>query len=369
MLLREATAPEESSSTAEATAPIVVPFVRSAKEHREPFHDRTTQIGGNSVAVGPVDVAPFGFARHVVLMVETDGTGAGGGAVAANDAPWNVLQNVTLTDVNGRPIVSPMSGFDLRMINMVGAYTQGVYDPADLPSFSGVDADGEFSFKLRIPIEITGKNGLGALPNMHAGSTYKVNYNIADEATIYTTAPATTTPGVRVRMWLEAWTQPAPTSMEGSAQEQNPPHVGTSQFWSKQQVNISPGEQTIRLSRVGNHIRNLLFVFRNDAATPVRLSAEFPDPVRLNWETRLLDNVSRLVLQDQFKERYGIALPAGCFVWDFTHDADGRPGNEDRHMYLPTSQATRLELQGTFGGGGILDILTNDIAPISAPAV
>jgi hypothetical protein len=35
---------------------------------------------------------------------------------------------------------------------------------------------------------------------------------------------------------------------------------------------------------------------------------------------------------------------------------------ENRDLWLPTLGSTRLELQGSFGGAGVLTVLTNDVA-------
>jgi len=53
---------------------------------------------------------------------------------------------------------------------------------------------------------------------------------------------------------------------------------------------------------------------------------------------------------------------AGVLVFPFTDDQDGGIGYESRHMWLPTVQSTRLEIEGAFGAAGTLEILTNDVA-------
>lgn len=348
-----------------ADAPVIRnPFVRAASQSRQPFHDKTTAIGSSAVRVGPIDVAAMGYMRALVLYVETDGTGAGGSAVAAADAPWNVLDSISLEDVNGRPIVGPLSGYDLYLINKWGAYTSGEYDPANLPSYTAVSSNGEFAFKLRIPVELTERDALGSLPNLTASATYKLHYTVAAESTVYGTAPATTTPGVRVKATLEAWSQPRPTDARGLPNETTPPAMGTTQFWSKSTVNVSAGEQRIAFKRMGNLIRNIIMVYRDDSSPAARTTGEFPDTFRIEWDNKILDTFDKELWGDQMRERYGQNQDTGVFVYDLTHDADGRPGNENRHLYLPTVSGTRLEFIGSFSGsGGVLTILTNDVAP------
>lgn len=346
---------------------IIVPnrFTRAAKEHVEPFADNSVQMAAGPVQVGPLDVISFGYLRHIVLQVTTSGGVGGAATVAAKeDAPWSALRDITLSDVNGAPIVGPLSGYDLYLANKYGAYTFDT-DPANTPNFSavavGAGATGHFTFQLRVPVEIAGRDALGALPNMNAASTYKLSYSVAGSADVYSTAPATTLPTVRVRAWIEAWTQPQGADLRGLPNEQRPPAEGTSQYWTKQVVNINAGDQRIRLTRMGNLIRNLIFIQRN--ATPVRSTTDFPDPVRIEWDGKIKDNIGRDVLRNQVRERYGFAGDTGVFVWEFTHDLDYRPGNEMRDLYLATTQATRMELVGNFANAGTLTILTNDVAP------
>lgn len=340
-------------------------FVRAAHEVHQPFNDTLTQIGASAKPVGPLDVASMGFMRSIILHVATDGTGAGGSAAGHEDSPWRALENIQLSDTNGRPIVGPLNGYDLYLINKWGAQggVGSEYDPAELPSYSGVDANGEFSFAVRIPVEITSRDGVGSLPNLSSSATYKLHYTIAAESVIYTTAPVTTTPAVRVKATLEAWSQPPAQNPLGYPNKTEPDASGTTSYWSATTHNISPGQQRVPIKRMGNLIRNLIYVFRNDAGSPVRNSAEFPDQTQIHWDNKIADTYDKEVWVDQMYERFGQTPDEGVFVSDFTHDSDGRPGNENRHLYLPTVQGTRYELNGIFDGGGVLTIITNDVAP------
>jgi hypothetical protein len=116
---------------------------------------------------------------------------------------------VALHDVNGAPIVGPFSGWDLYQAHKWGGYA-AFDDPALSPSFSAVGASGgNFSFLLRVPVEIGNRDALGALPNMNASSTYKLRLALAPSNRIYTTPPGTTLPTVRFRVWAECWAPPS----------------------------------------------------------------------------------------------------------------------------------------------------------------
>lgn len=353
-------------SPAPGPAVMANPFTRAATEHVEPFDDRSVLVTtSGSTAVGPIDVPAFGYLRHVLLLVQATGGVGGGATVAAHeDSPWRAIRDIQITDVNGVPLIGPITGYELYLINKYGAYNFD-QDMANSPAFSnvvaGAGASGNFSFLLRIPLEIAERDALGALPNMNSSATYKLWFTIAPATEVYTTAPATTLPTVRVRSFLEAWTQPPAADLRGMPNITQPPAMGTTQFWSKSVFNVNAGDQRIRLTRVGNLIRNLLFVFRN--ATPVRNSTNFPDPVRVEWDGKILFNEASLIMQHYMRERNGFAPDTGVFAVQLTTDLDYKPGNEMRDQYIATTQATRLELVGTFGAAGTLTVLTNDVAP------
>lgn len=345
----------------------LIPFVRASRERTELADDRSTQIQTSSRAVGPLDVPASGFLRFLVLQVEATGGAQGAAVVAATeDAPFAVFDDITLSDVNGNPIFGPLNGYHAYLAEKYGAYSH-ITDARQLPSFSGVAATGNFAFTLRIPIEISPRDALGALANQSASQTYKLRYSIAPSSSIYTTAPATTLPTVRVRAWLEAWAQPRPENAFGQPQEESPPAHGTTQYWSSAVYNLNAGEQTIRLTRMGNLVRTIVAILRSGGA---RTDANFPDPIRFEYDGSLIEQVSRGIFIDRIVQRYGFVAAAnvangrdtGVFVWEFTHDLDGKPGYELRDLYLPTTQATRLDLRGSFTGANTLTVLTNDVA-------
>lgn len=340
----------KQAAPAKAAAP-VLPFTALAREHTEPMFDVTNTLGASTVNVGTLEVPAFGFLRHIVLLVTISGATGGTPALAA-DAPWNIFSELTLTDVNGQPIFGPYTGWDAYLSHLLGGYAFDS-DPKHSAFYSAPDANGNTQFLLRIPVEITQRDALGALANMNASSTYRLRVGLAPSSTYYSTAP-TTLPSVRVQAYVECW-----TPGEGGAQ---PLGLGTTQVWSKEIKNVSAGSQTFRLSRVGNSIRNLVLVTRDN--TGARIGTSLPDPLQVMLDGRLLFTIPRGLLTHYQAERYGYTgtqIPTGVYVFDMTHDFDGHPGGELRDQWLHTTSATRLELQGSFGSAGTLTILTNDV--------
>lgn len=345
---------------------LVVPFVRAAQEHIEGFLDVTQVIGASNVPLAPVDLPAYGFVRGVYIEVTATG-GTGTVAVAKGDAPFTALTDISIMDVNGAPIVGPLDGYDVFLLNKYGGYRR--VNTKRHPDFQTVQTNGNFSFLVYVPIEVNQRDGLGALANLNAASSYKLRATVAASSSVYSVNP-TTLPNVRVRAWLDAWTQPAPSDLAGNAQQTQPPAHGTTSFWSKNIVNVSAGQQTIKLQRVGNLIRDLILVFRDTSG--VRNAASFPAPLDLYWDSRLLKSYQPIVWRADMSERFTLyntaadaadGLDTGVFVHDYMHEFDGKAGTELRDGWLPTVQSTRLELLGNFGAAGTLTVLTNDVAP------
>ena len=363
------------------------PFIRASAQHTEPTgYDVSTLMTGSVQTLPDIQVPAYGFLRAIWLVVTT--TGSAGTSVFGPDGPFNALQNIVLQEPNGAQICNFPSGYDLFLANKFGGY-ESLSDPRLSPNFSAVAAGGAFSFTLRVPVEIDVRSGLGALPNQNSGALFRLKVNLSGTATspagtaLYTTVPPTTLPTVRVRAYAEEWDQPE-ASTNGVANQTVPPALNTTQYWSRQDFPINAGTSNIRLTRMGNYLRNLVFVLR-DATTAARLVQDpnFPDPGTIYYDTRPLDTVSRAVWLDRIMNRYnyggygaggnlgspgtllgvdsGNGREAGVWPFDFCHEFDGSVGFENRDLWLPTYSSTRFEIGGNWGGAATLTVLTNDV--------
>lgn len=345
--------------------PLAVEFTAAAHEHVEPAIDVTrapTDWTASSSPLGPFEVPAYGYMRHLLLQVTASGGVAG---TVAADGPWSYFREIALLDVNGAPIYGPVSGYQTFLANVFGGYAF-VQDPRLDPDFTASPT--AFQFMLRIPVEINHNNGLGALGNQNAAATYRVRLVVGPLADFYSANP-TTNPTVRIRGWLEAWSVPTPTDLMGRPQETAPPRHGTTQYWSVQTVSVAAGQGTVRIARVGNLIRTLIFIARATGAG-ARSTTIYPDPAVLNWDNRQLINEPRMLRRKYASERNvmaaaaGVAdLPAGVFPYQFSHDVLGHAGDGTPELWLPTVQSSRIELTGIFTAGDI-EVLTNDVAPV-----
>jgi len=352
-----------------------VPFIRASQLHREPAGiDVSRQLLTTTQDLGVFDIPAYGFLRAVVIEVSSTG-GVGTSIVLQEDAPYNVLNNIALTEPNGAILTAVTSGYSLYLINKYGGY-RGFNDPEQSQSYSvAIGTSANLSFLLRIPVEISTRDTVGSLPNQNSGATFKLRLGLSAGATVFG-GTITTQPTVRVRVGMECWDQPEP-STAGAMNQVVPPAVNTTQFWTEQIYNLNTGLVTQRLSRVGNYLRNLIFVARRTAGTRAQGHTDWPDPGYVYLDTRPLDIVTRGQWLNQVYERYGYqtvagtatfaldsagGLDAGVYPYDFMHEFDGVAGHENRDLWLATLSSSRLELQGTFANADTLTVLTNDVA-------
>lgn len=344
--------------TTQAPPVPVIPFTQAAHEHVEPFPTTVVAAIGASAQIQEMVVPSYGYARHVYLQV----TGAGGviGAGTLGEGfPFNQIQALTLLDTNGAPLFGPMDGYQAFFANLMGGYAFQ-NDVRNAPNFIGTINS---AFGLRVPIEITHDTGLGALANQNSAAAYKLRLTIAPISVAYGTAP-TTPATLTIRPQLEAWSLPNEVDGFGRPQAQTPPNHGTLQYWSVSKPQVVAGNNYTAITRVGNLIRNLCFLART--AAPALSDTVFPDPAILSWDARQLINETQFYRSQIMWERLlGYTRQAGVFGYSFDHFPDNHCGDDDPTGWIPTVQATRLELDGNSAASGTVEILTNDIAPIA----
>jgi hypothetical protein len=339
-------------SKQEAAAVQPNPFTKASTRVTESFGELTKTLTASAQTLQQIDVPAQGYLADIVVSITVTGTT---GATYNADAPWNVFEQITLADVNGTPIVQ-LTGYDLFLANMFGGYAQNG-DPANYPGYTRT-ATG-FTFQLRIPVQIVQRNALGALANMNAAMTYKIKATLAPIASVYATNG--TGASATVKFTLEAWANPLAADLNGTPNTMTPPSLGTTQNWSEYVIPTSVGFNTLRFTRVGNVIRNIVFVNRD--ASGVRTDTGLPADLAIfldgnQWKRNTLNYELQRIYE---LYGYNTERPAGVWVLCLTDDFDGTPGEEIGDYWLQTTGATRLELQGTFSAIGTLTLLTNDI--------
>ena len=356
--LRDGQAPQAQGAAA------ALPFVVGSHHIVEgTFFDVSRQIDDNGAGFGPFDVPARGFARALWILIEGSGGNLGAG-VLHEDYPFSAIDQLTLSDPNGTTYFGPMAGYSAMVTNLTGGYAFES-DPAADPDFVGTI---NMSYAIRIPIEITAHDGYGSLLNQDANAPFRFAFRQPVRSQVFTTNP-TTAPTVRYRGYLEGWEDPPDADRDGNPVAQFPPGFPTTQYWTEQVIPVPvSGSRTDRLLRVGNPYRVLAMIYRSGSPL-ARSTANFPDPIRLSWDARDVYNMSRRHLRALAFEHYGRNFPAGVFAFDWISDGEGHAGNEGRKLYLPTTDGTRLELNGSYtvATAGTLTVLTNDVAPAGFP--
>lgn len=346
-----------------------VPFVHAAHEHIEQVRlAAISQLPGASVAYFNLNIPSFGFLRNLLLIVSTSGGVAGSGVLAA-DAPYNVFAEVTLLDTNGAPIYGPLDGYSAFLAHKYGGYTYN-NDPAAQPDAAVASSNIiNFGFILRVPVEINANSGFGSLGNMNSAASYKLRLGLNTVAAIYSVTTGLTAPNVNVDVYMECWTPPDSYDAFGRPQETEPPSHGTSQSWTKQSLSTNVNANQFLLTRMGNLIRNIIFVFRN--TTGVRIAASgMPSPLTVQWDSRQMFiedvKIRRLYMAERYQQVAGATgVEAAVIAYSYMHDVLAHAGDGGVALYLPTVQATRFELDiSNLAAAGNLDILVNDVLPV-----
>lgn len=369
-----------STGSSHSGANAQLPFTSGARRHREQMALANAVIT-NSTNTFPAAQIPeqsipaYGFLRGIWLRVTSAG-GSGGSAAGTADAPFNFFGAISITDPDGAPIYSVNSGYTAYIIHKYGGYLTGAgfVDPKLDNFFSGVNAtSGAFQFQLWLPIELSLRNGLGSLPNTDSGKQYKLNISTNASTVVYSVAPVTTAPTLTVTAYIDCWTQPPAQDVLGRALTRVPPVVGTTQYWTRQSIPVNAGQSNGQtFGRVGNIVRGWIFIYRNAAGVRQTFaSGNWMSPAILYRDGYNYDVIEQNNWLNEIALRYGLTAAAdaaggpdnGVFPYMFIFDFDGAPGNELRGQWWPTLQSSRIELDGSYGVAGTLEVLTCDVAP------
>lgn len=367
--MNTALAPAEPAAQA---GPVVVAnrFINGSAEHIEPFYD-SGQVLTAGQAVDNIEVAANGYLSGILIRVDVVTAGNAAAVAIRQDAPFNVLSSIRLADINGANLFGPMDGWDWSQCVKYGGYryeNRPAYSPSFVQLATGAGATaGSGSFVMRIPVSVNQRDAFGSLPNMNAASSLKLYFAINSLANIYSTQP-TNAPTFRVRASIETWLVPGATDANGIPNTLTPPALGCYQRWLKNTFPVVAGQNTFRMPNVSNYLRNMFVVFRTAAFT--RNDTNFPPTLLLNLDGYARDSIRDYELRQRMFDDYGYleavaasgaGVETGVYGWNWTHELDGKPGYETRELYVPTNSATRLELVGTFGAAGTLDVLWNDV--------
>jgi hypothetical protein len=363
-----------------ANQPVVTirPFVVGTRDIDKQDYNQTASFTSGT-HFPTYQISPNGFFSGLTVMVSVAASANAATVTYAQNGPFNAIQLFQLSDVNNKPIVGPMNGWDLAVpVNKYGGYYDNPgADPRQSPFFTAVagagGTGGSFTFAIDVPVEVRRRDGMGSLYNSSASSTYSVDIYSEAPANVYGTAPTTvpTTMNIIIQLWGRS--DPTQTDKLGNPVAQTPPASGTIQYWQKQSYGGLQGAFDFRLQGIDNFVRNLVFVLVDSTGSRSQGESDWPTPFLFQYETLQTMARSKSYWRHRIFNWFGYtgtleaagAADNGVFPLIFDRDWTSSAGNETGLTYLPVSTATNLELTGTIGGSGAhtLYVYVNKIVP------
>jgi hypothetical protein len=367
------------------------PFPVGVYESLVQDYDNTSVLGATTAAwtsqvqLPLWNISPTGWMRRLwfdFTLFFASGNAAGS---FANDGPWSLIQKVTLYDLGGE-VVLQLLGYEWFLVNKFGGYFE-IGDPrADLtfvtnPATGNSQATPAARFILVLPLEVVARDALGTVQN-ESKPGWKVEVwidtatNTVSGGTAFTAAAVS--PQVRLRGYIDSYTEPAAAAPNGRPFSQSPPVPGSLQYWKSENQSLPSGTAKYDLTNgIGFPMRNIIYYVR-DAGNSTRATADanWPDPFTLlignvNYFTRGVNLWKSLYSRYYGFAAVGATVPAvdtacgrenGVFpVW-FTSDMSAHPGDELRFKYLDTQVNTLIRGTGSFGGTTTFFALTNWLA-------
>lgn len=353
------------------------PFVVGARDTQRVGYTATKTLGASNVKLDPYKIDTIGYVGAVYIYVQITGSNAGGANVALQeDAPFSVLAGLTVYDTGSKPLGGTMTGHDWFEFIKHGGFTvadderQNVNSTyTALTTGAGATA-GSGTFCLRIPIGLNKRNALGALVNKNAGSTLRIEWDLAPLAAIYSTAPsagATVTVTAVVDGWLDA----ASVDTRGNPVHQEPPGGDTTQYISKHSYGVNAGAFKVRYDSIDGPVRGLTHIFRRSASTRANGEADWPALSTIRYENLDPWNLPSWLWRKRINEWFGYRAAVetangrdnGVYPFIFFDDFGLAAGVENGFKYLPVSSQVAMSLEGTWGNAGTLDVIVNKIYP------
>jgi hypothetical protein len=350
------------------------PFVAGTRRVDKATYDEAKALNASTQDLRTYECDPNGFLGGAYILCEATGGTSTAALTINQDAPFAVYDTITFNDTNNKPIVGPFSGYDLYICNKYGGYAFSD-DAKESPVYAtpvtaSGNGSGNFTFILRLPVEIVHRDGLGALPNKSSSATFDISLRLCALTTLLGAGQTGLT--VRTRIQQFGWMDPNAADLKGNPVNQNPPGVQTTQYWALQTYTMASGQFNQRLQGIDSLVRNLVFVLYDDGSRTTG-DADFADPFTLQYETSLpvqrIKTVWRHMIGESFGYKNAVETAGGrdygAYPLWFNDDFGQKPGAETRLGYLPVTSATTLNISGTWGGSGtkVLKVLVNKVVP------
>lgn len=382
MATATATPPQAAAAPAAAPAATARPFITGSRNIESHTYDNTVAMSGSTQTLTPYDLVTDGYVSGLWILVEATVTTNATNSVAFNaNGPWNALSTIQFSDVSNRPIVGPMSGWELKECIKFGGYSFSD-DPALSQTYSAVTGTGatggSFSFMLHLPIEFISRNAMGALTNLSNAAVFRLEFTLAASTTVFTQVPSAL-PSVRVRVEQQGWMESAGSDPFGNSASPAPPAVDSVQYWERQTYTVNSGAQNFRFTPFEGHVRTMLLVLTDGSASRAQGESDWPDPLRLHYDATVPYDRLKTVWKREVEENYGYTAAIetaggkenGVYPLSWATDFGLKVGAEQAYAYLYVSSGTAIRFDGNIGGSGshTLTVLWNYINPAGGNAL
>jgi len=353
-------------------------FSVASRPQRRFSATQTVNNLAGSTSFQPIQLPATGFVRKLSLFFTASVTSASAGAVVAGDGPWNLLSNITVTDATGQPIMQPISGYNLYLVNKY--FSTGSMESTNIPrawenphlgpeyAFASTATTGTATFRLDIDFEQDFNNGYGCIPNLDSNASLQLKIDVA-ASTVAFTGTTTSAATVSVRVAQYYWA-PVGSSIGGVAAMTQP--VGFGDYVETRletQTVTASAENTVQVTNRGGLIKGMIAVSR---AAGTRTAYTAGSNVGLLLDNNPIDE--GITLEEQYdilRRTYGYigtdlttsyapltagvlpGLDRGVQVWNFGSLSGGRDS------WLATRVGSLLQLKATPGASATtLEIIT-----------
>lgn len=358
------------------------PFITGSRNIETHTYDNTVTMTTSTQTLTPYDLVTDGYVSGLWILVEgTVSTNSTNNVAYASNGPWNALQTVQFSDVSNRPILGPMSGWELKECIKYGGYSFSD-DPALSQTYSAVtgtgSTGGSFSFILHLPIEFIGRNAMGALTNLSNAAVFRLEFTLNASTNVYSQVPSAL-PSVRVRVEQQGWMESAAHDPFGNASSPAPPAVDSVQYWERQTYTVNAGAQNFRFTPFEGHVRTMILVLTDGSASRSQGESDWPDPLRLHYDATVPYDRLKTIWRREIEENYGYTATIetaggkenGVYPLSWALDFGLKVGAEQAYGYMYVSSGTAIRFDGTIGGSGshTLTVLWNYINPAGGNAL
>jgi len=260
-----------------------IPFTIGAQACR---YFSNTQTKSNFGSGGVFDIVPLaatGWIRSIEMLFTATFTTSVSAALVSGttglDAPWNLIQSVQLSDAQGKPIMQPISGYNLMLVNKWmpsgGVFRGGNYyssDPRQSSEYalSASGTSGTAVFRLRIDLEVNEDTGYGCIPNLDSNASPQLKVLFNQYSNVFTGGtPSAAT--ISMRTTTHFWSPAAGNSQQPVLRV--PPGAGDYLQTRYETGTLSASTENVyNVQSKGGYIKGALIVSRN-AGTRVAFTA------------------------------------------------------------------------------------------------